>query len=676
MSRSSSGGGRSSHRSTSAAGDDHHDDRGLGAAAAETHNERASLIASSSSSSSSGVVTIAPDSGSRRRPPRGSTASSSSSSFVSRLFQFSRRKVFALLLVLAVILAVVGGLGYFSSSSSSSQPIQFQGHGAVAADSTYCSEIGADILRQNGSAVDAAIASLLCIGVVNSHSSGIGGGGFMVVHTNDTDVVIDFREVAPAAAYVDMFKNSSQLSQVGGLSAGVPGELAGMAKAHEMFGILPWAKLFAPAIKLAREGFVLNEHQAAAITSELTYVRADPGLRAVFIKANGDPLAAGDVCIHANLANTLEAVATNGIDIFYNGSIAHQIVDDINANGGNMTYEDFANYRPVIRQPLVASYNGFKLVTAPPPASGGVTISVLNILDGFVTAQTKAQETARRHLYSEQTEPGPMQPRSLLAVQRTTEAFKFGYALRTRIADPFDTEYADDIAATLAEMQNVTEALNKRFRIHDNETFDPEYYGAIYDVEPTRGTTHLSVLGTRGDAVAVTSTINTYFGAKFTSPSNGVILNDEMDDFSSPNITNAYGVPPSPANFIKPGKRPLSSSAPTIVFNAKNEVYMVVGASGGTRITTSTIQVMQSVLTFGEGIDDAITRPRLHHQLLPNILMLEPAFPTNLYTGMQAIGHNVTTSTSIAVVQGIVQYAPNVIYAKSDPRKGGEAVVF
>lgn len=499
-------------------------------------------------------------------------------------------------------------------------------------------------------------------------------GGFMVVHANGIDTVIDFREVAPANAYAEMFKNSSTLSQIGGLSIGVPGEIRGLEYAWKKFGYLKWSTLLAPAINLAKNGFILDQLQADAIASELPNILNDTGLSSVFAP-NGIPLKAGDRCYRTALARTLETISERGADVFYTGVLAQAMVDEINALGGNMTMEDFNNYTPVERTPIRASYNGFSYIAAPPPASGAVMVSVLNILDGFVTAHSSAAETVRRQLHSIKLNPGPMQPRSLLDIQRTTEAFKFGYALRTRIADPFDANYTSEIEATVAEMLNVTSALNKRSRINDTATFGPDYYGAIYDMEETPGTTHLSVLGTKGDAVAVTSTINTYFGSKIMSPTTGVIFNDEMDDFSSPNITNYFGVPPSPANFIKPGKRPLSSSAPTIIFNAKGEVFMITGASGGTRITTSTIQVIQSVLTFGEGIEDSITRPRFHHQLLPNQFFYEPSFPQDTVAGMQAIGHNATSTSSIAVVQGIVQYGKGIIHAQSDPRKKGKAVI-
>lgn len=548
----------------------------------------------------------------------------------------------ALLVTLVVSVGLLVGL---NEQPASGDDVLYW-HGAVAADVGHCSSVGVAMLQRGGSATDAAIAALLCNGVMNGQSSGIGGGGFMLVRQGGQAVVFDFRETAPSAAFRDMFRGNSTLSTVGGLAVAVPGELRGMAAAHARFGRLPWRTLFEPAIQLARDGFPCGPSLAAAIRSSLSYILADEGLSAVYAPGRV-PLGQGDTVRNVALANTLETVASAGADAFYNGSLAQQLVADINNAGGNMTLSDFQSYTVVERVPVNVTFGALRVLSAPPPASGPVLLLILNIMNVY----------------------GSMPDHGLLYYQRLVESFKFAYARRSMLGDPAFV----NVSAIVRSMLDPAVAAAIRRRIVDNATFPIDYYGGQFNVEMRRGTTHLCVQSGAGDAVSVMSTVNLLFGAKLMSPSTGVILNNEMDDFSSPNITNAFGVPPSPANFIVPGKRPMSSSSPIVALDAGDNVRVVAGASGGTKITTATAQVFLDVASFGEAIAPAIAKPRLHDQLIPNITFIEPTFPAAIAAGLRCIGHDVQVWSDYAVVQGIVRSPQGWMAAASDPRKGGRA---
>eukprot|EP00128_Syssomonas_multiformis_P007599 Colp12_sorted_trinity150504_noHs@31971 len=527
--------------------------------------------------------------------------------------------------------------------------------GAVAADCPRCSEIGRDILEAGGSAVDAAISTLLCQGVINSFASGIGGGGFMLIRSSTgQEEVIDFREVAPENAFRDMYQEVHNKSQFGGLAAGVPGELRGFEVAHKRHGKLPWRDVVLPAARLASGGFVVTKTLANMFKSQGAAIMANKDMRLEFAP-NGVLPVEGDVLQRPRLGRTLEIVAEHGADALYNGTLTEGFVRDVNSQGGNMTVRDLNNYTPVIREVVSSRFGGYRVIAAPAPASGQVLLYTLNVLGGFNATRCDAA--------------------TIDLTQRVVETFKFAYAKRTQLADPAYYDVTDVVAL----LGNTTFADETRGKIKLDRTFPLSYYGPSFDVEETPGTTHVSVLGPDNDAVAVTSTINLSFGSQIVSGSTGIVVNNEMDDFSSPNITNAFGVRPSKANFITPGKRPLSSSAPVIVISDTGRVRLVAGASGGTRITTATAQVVLGVLSLGMDIKEAIDAQRVHHQLLPANVTVEPQFSPELIKGLQKIGHSVVilkTGSYESVVQGVEQRADGTIYAYSDPRKGGVAAGF
>ncbi|XP_019618511.1 PREDICTED: gamma-glutamyltranspeptidase 1-like [Branchiostoma belcheri] len=534
-------------------------------------------------------------------------------------------------------------------------------HGAVATDALECSAIGSDILEKGGSAVDAAIASLLCIGLTNADSSGIGGGLFMTIYNRETRTAetINARAMAPAAATENMFQWNHKLSTLGGLAVAVPGEILAFWRAHQRHGKLPWRDLFQPAIQLAEEGVCIGGYLAATINEKsVDMKRPQSGLCDVFCDENNNVLRENQIMKRAKLAETLRAVADGGADVFYQGEIARNLVKDIRDAGGIITEQDLRDYQVEVTPPLNISLAGGLTVLSPPPPAGGAVLSlILNILDGYRFSPASVDGVDNQ----------------ILTYHRIIEAFKFAYAKRSELGDPNFV----DIDELTRNMTSDDYAESLRRRITDGTTHDYRYYDPSFVLPEDSGTSHVSVLGPNGDAVSVTSTVNLCLGSKLRSASTGVILNNLMDDFSSPNLTNFFGVPPSPANFIRPGKRPVSSMTPTVVVDGNGDVRLVTGASGGTKITTATAYVLMQHLWFGLDLGPAVETPRLHHQLLPDLLFTEktrPFKPEAVLEGLQKKNH-VTDVISSACVNSVARKG-GVISAASDSRKGGFPVGF
>ncbi|KAJ8514465.1 hypothetical protein ONZ45_g8022 [Pleurotus djamor] len=502
-------------------------------------------------------------------------------------------------------------------------------HGAVASENKICSNIGVETLKRGGNAVDAAIATTFCIGVVNMFSSGIGGGGFMTVRVpspNGTTQAwtIDFREVAPALANATMYRGDPNSSRFGGLAVGVPGEVRGLEEAHSRWGSLPWRTLVQPSVNLAK-GWKVDAELAKRITWFPDLMLKNPDFSSIFAP-NGRFLRENETIRRTNLSHTLEAIAQEGASAFYSGPIADSVVRKVRSTGGILSHADLLNYTVKVQPALEGTYLGRKIYTTHAPTSGPVLLHMLNLLEYYdFTSQTP------------------------LNVHRLVETLKFGFSARTRIGDPTflnDTSYIHDIPSKeFAQLifPNIT----------DDRTHPSEYYNPEHDVKEDHGTSHSSVVDRNGMAVAITSTVNLIFGSQVMDPDTGVLLNDEMDDFSTPGIPNAFGLYPSPYNYPEAGKRPLSSTSPTIMEHPDGTFYLAIGGSGGSRIFPAVLQTILN-LDWGMDVSRAIESGRLHHQLYPEMMDVDNTYPTPIIQHLEDIGHNVTV-VDINRVAAVIQ---------------------
>ncbi|KDQ57609.1 hypothetical protein JAAARDRAFT_47513 [Jaapia argillacea MUCL 33604] len=532
-------------------------------------------------------------------------------------------------------------------------------HGAVATENEICSNMGVDVLKAGGNAVDAIVTTTLCIGVVSMFSSGIGGGGFMTVripptspNTSATHYTIDFRETAPAASNATMYVGNPLAAMFGGLAVGVPGELRGLEEAHKRWGTVEWSKLVDPVVELAK-GWKVGRELDRRIHMDYfkDLMLKNPDWSSIFAP-HGTLLTQGQTIHRTNLSRTLSLISTHGAEAFYTGPIAESILSKINATGGIMTQADLDSYRPIVMEAVEGRYRGRKVWTTGAPTSGPVLIHMLNLAERF-GGMAKGGEG-----------------RTEVNVHRVVEIMKFGFAARTKICDP---AFNDDPA----RMNEITE---QKFadliwaNITDDRTHPPEYYNPQYDVPIDHGTSHSSVVDKDGMAVSLTSTVNLVFGSQVMDPVTGVILNDEMDDFSTPGVPNAFGLWPSPYNYPEPHKRPLSSTAPTILENADGSFYLALGGSGGSRIFPALFQVILG-LDWGLDIGGAVEFGRVHDQLYPLVVDVDDVYPERFVRGLRERGHNVTLSDInrvAAVVQGVMM-ENGTIYAASDSRKNGIA---
>ncbi|XP_031550971.1 glutathione hydrolase 1 proenzyme-like [Actinia tenebrosa] len=532
------------------------------------------------------------------------------------------------------------------------------GHAAIATDVQKCSDIGLELMKKGGSAVDAAVGALICVGVMNPESSGLGGGGFMLIAApHHSGEVIDFREVAPQSATVDMFNKSANMAQQGGLSVAVPGELRGMELAHKKYGKLKWSELIEPSIKLARDGYTLSNHTAKVLGIPHVQRKIKKSKQMMdMLMPNGEYLKEGDIIRNPKLADTLAIIAKEGAKALYEGKIAESIVKAVKERNGILSLADLKKYTAILKPGLNSTYQGYQILTVPLPASGPVLISALNILERFnLTKKDQGKNTTYQYLI---------------------EAFKFAYAQRTHLGDPSDPHNAD-VLKFVDKMTSKKNAETIYRKIFANKTFPPSYYSPASDEVKDNGTVHVSVVGPDGEIVSVTSSVNGYFGS-YVMTDTGIILNNDMDDFSSPGIDNQFGIPPSKANFIRPGKRPQSSTVPVIVRHKQDPCAfrLAVGGSGGSHIPSAVIQTLINILSFDDTLKDAVERPRVHHQLIPNEVEAEgDKFKSWNQEGvleyLKQVGHVVNTLDKSRSDVNVAQNYHNILRAHSDSRRGG-----
>lgn len=534
---------------------------------------------------------------------------------------------------------------------SKSQLRKFR-RGSVSSDSAVCSDIGRDVLGKNGTAVDSAIATMICNGLVTMQSMGIGGGFFMTIYLkkNETAVALDAREVAPLDAKEGMFSDEKK-SKFGALAVGVPGELKGYLEAHRKYGGLSWEELVNPTIELCWKGFNISKHQLNALKGKKE-VANDEVLNELFF-VNGTLKKEGDLVVHEKYCETLKIIRDDP-DSFYNGSLADDLVKDIAQMGGIIKKQDLLDYQIRWSEAISVDLGDDRLFSMPPPGSGGILALILNVLKGYNFTSDSIKNTES----------------TVSTYHRIIEAFKFSMAKKTFLGDPGFVNVTEIVGELTSD--NIAEDIRKK--IIDGETFsDPVHYGASSEGKDDHGTAHISVLAPNGDAVSVTSTVNLYFGAAVTSKSTGIVLNSVMDDFSVGGFKNYFGLPFAAANKIVPGKRPLSSMSPTVIVDRKGDVRMVVGAAGGTKIPTGVALVVMYDLWFGKSLKEAIDAPRIHHQIFPMSVSYDYGIPTDIVKGLEKIGHDMKRAkVSGSVVNGISR-ENDAIFSNADYRKGGDA---
>ena len=540
--------------------------------------------------------------------------------------------------------------------SSSCSPTATKHSAAIASAHPLATQAGIEVLEAGGNAFDAAVAVSAALAVVEPYGSGIGGGGFWLLHRerDGHDVMIDGRERAPLAATRDMYLDEAGevipgLSINGALAAGIPGQPAALVHIANRYGRLPVGKSLEPAIRLARSGFTVDEHYRRMASFRLDALRSDPSAAGIFLQA-GDVPAVGTRIIQANLARTLDAIARRGHKGFYGGEVARKLVEGVNAAGGIWTLEDLKQYSVLERKPVVGKYRDYTITSAAPPSSGGIALlTMLNILSGYNLAGLHKPE--RVHLI--------------------VEAMRRAYRDRAEfLGDPDFIDVPVHRLTSLAYARILAES------IMPHEVTPSSTYRVPEKRESGESTTHFSVLDKEGNRVAATLSINYPFGAAMVPPGTGVLLNDEMDDFSvKPGVPNAYGLVGAEANAVAPGKRPLSSMSPTFVEDEQG--IAVLGTPGGSRIIT---MVLLGILDLadGNGPESWVSLPRFHHQYLPDKLQYEvDTFDKKALQALAAKGHQLKPHQSTwGNMQAIyLNKQTGEVSAASDPRLNGLAVV-
>ncbi|MGO1503033.1 MAG: gamma-glutamyltransferase, partial [Marinobacter sp.] len=512
------------------------------------------------------------------------------------------------------------------------------GHGMVATSHTLATDVALKVLQNGGNAVDAAVTAGFALAVTQPRSGNIGGGGFMLISKGDGSEpeAIDYREKAPSGATETMYQDESgdvvqNRSRFTHLAAGVPGTVAGFAMALERHGTLPLKQALAPAIKLAREGFIVPQRFSEGLEQARERLQRWPATLETFYKEDGSAWQAGERFRQPELADTLQRIADKGVKGFYEGETAQLIVDEMEKHGGLITQQDLGEYQPVVRNPVHGNYRGYDIYSMSPPSSGGTHIvQILNILEDY-----PIQEFGHN---------------SAETIHYMAEAMKLAYADRSEYLG--DTDYVDVPLKGLTSKSYAKE-LRQDIKPDEARPAGDIRYGQPPGYESPE-TTHFSVVDKWGNAVSNTYTINFSYGSGITVQGAGFLLNNEMDDFSAkPGVPNAYGLIGGEANKVEPGKRMLSSMSPTIVRKGDHN-FLVTGSPGGSRIITTTLQVIMNVIDHGMNIQTAVSAPRIHHQWLPDEIRIEQGISPDTVRLLESRGHKVVSKSAMGAIQSIM----------------------
>jgi gamma-glutamyltranspeptidase/glutathione hydrolase len=539
------------------------------------------------------------------------------------------------------------------SAAQTAQPV-FAANGMVATQQHTATQVGVAILEAGGNAVDAAVAVGFALAVTLPRAGNLGGGGFMLIHHagSATTHALDYRETAPAAAHRDMFLDArgevdTRQARFSHASAGVPGTVAGLVLALRRFGTMTLAQVIAPAIELAREGIVVDRDLSDSLQAAAARLARNPAATRIFLRPGGHALQAGDRFMQPELADSLQRIAAEGRHAFYNGEIARRIAADMHAHGGLITLQDLAAYEAKLRAPVFGTYRGHVIASMPPPSSGGVhLIQILNILEGFPLGFLGHNGADTIHLLA--------------------ESMKLAYADRGK--------HLGDADFTPVPVEGL---IAKRYANALRERIDLDRARPATAIVPgdpltyeSADTTHFSIMDAAGNVVANTYTINFSYGAGIVAEGTGILLNNEMDDFSAkPGVPNAYGLRGGEANAIEPGKRPLSSMTPTIVFRNARPL-LATGSPGGSRIITTTAQVIMNVIDHGMGLADALAAPRMHHQWLPDELRVERGISPDTIALLRERGHEVIVRDAMGSANSVLRLDDGFAGA-ADPRRAG-----
>ncbi len=546
----------------------------------------------------------------------------------------------------------VGESVAIQSSMARFHPVEGR-RGMVASQEAHATRAGLKVLQEGGNAVDAAVTVGFTLAVTTPRAGNIGGGGFMLVHLAETGetVALDYREKAPAKGFRDMFLDKdreadSKKSRYSHLAVGVPGTVRGLALALEKYGTISLARALQPAIDLAEKGFPITEGLRKSLLEASEGLQTSPAAKEAFYKDGGVPFQAGEVLVQEDLAASLRMIAENGPDAFYTGAIAAKIVADMDAHDGLISLQDLADYRPVIRSAVKGTYRGYEVFSMPPPSSGGVhLIQILNLLEPY-ELRSMGQHSAE-------------------AIHLMAETMKLAYADRSEyLGDPDFAPVPVEGLISKKYAHHLRSIIN-RDRANPSNLIKP---GQPHPFPESDETTHFSIIDQWGNAVANTYTLNLSYGSNYMVPGTGILLNNQMDDFSAkPGSPNAFGLVGGTFNAVEPGKRMLSSMSPTIVLQ-DGKPFLVTGAAGGSRIISTVLQIMVNVIDHEMNITDATNAPRIHHQWLPDELRVETGLSPDTSRLLEAKGHTVSMKKTMGAAQSI-HIRDGILYGASDPRR-------